>query len=52
MRAKEMAAAALPGLIVALEFADGRASAHIDGEAPARRTGKPGKSGRGQDSLF
>jgi len=47
------AAAALPGMGVALEFADGRAAAHIDGEAPAKHSGKPHKGGGGdQGSLF
>ena len=45
------AASALAGLAVALEFADGRAAAHIDGEAP-RRGGKSPAGGGRQGSLF
>ena len=45
-------AAALPGLAVALEFADGRTGAHIDGEAPVKRSGKPREGGGGQGTLF
>jgi len=45
--------AALPGMPVALEFADGRAGAHIDGEVPVKRSGKPQKGGGSdQGSLF
>ena len=47
------AAAALPGMGVALEFADGRAAAHIDGEGVVKHSGKPHKGGGGnQGSLF
>ncbi len=47
------ASAALPGLPVSLEFADGRASARIEGDAPAKRTARPRSGdGGGQGSLF
>jgi len=47
------AAAALPGMAVALEFADGRAAAHVDDDAPVKRSGKPQKGGGSdQGSLF
>ena len=52
------ASAASPGLSVGLEFADGRATARIEGDTPARRSPKSrsfdrgGSGGGGQGSLF
>ncbi len=46
------ASAALPGMSVGLEFADGRAAAHIDGEGAVKHSGKPHKGSGNQGSLF
>ncbi|HMN73807.1 MAG TPA: exodeoxyribonuclease VII large subunit [Rhodoblastus sp.] len=46
------AAAVAPGQKLVLQFADGRAHATADGDAPPRKPGKPARTQGGQGSLF